>query len=90
MSANPLLQPSPYAVDKGNAIGRDPRGLDPALLKGFPTNSPIKAIRRFCVQCSGGDEAEARKCVATGCPLWPFRMGTNVFHARRHKEGGEG
>jgi hypothetical protein len=41
--------------------------------------SPIKAIRAKCLDCSSGDRSEVRKCVASGCALWPFRMGVNPF-----------
>ena len=41
--------------------------------------SPIKAIRAKCIDCSGGNKAEVRKCVIPECPLFPFRMGKNPF-----------
>lgn len=34
------------------------------------------AIKAKCLDCSGGIRAEIRRCPATNCPLWPFRMGT--------------
>ena len=34
-----------------------------------------KAIRLKCLDCSGGQLAEVRKCPATNCPLWRYRMG---------------
>jgi hypothetical protein len=36
------------------------------------------AIRNTCIDCSGGVRAEVRKCPATKCPLWPFRMGAEI------------
>lgn len=46
--------------------------------------SPIKSIRKFCVEtCCGGDQEYVRKCpgnsldISVSCPLWPFRMGKN-------------
>jgi hypothetical protein len=39
--------------------------------------SPMKAIPAKCVDCSGGSLVEVRECAATGCSLWPLRMGTN-------------
>lgn len=72
-------------VDDGDGfpIGADPRTADKDAMRslGHP-ESPIKAIRAKCVDCSGGSESEARKCVSIRCPLWCFRMGKNVFHAR--------
>ena len=35
-----------------------------------------QAIKAKCLDCSGGIRAEIRRCPATSCPLWPFRMGT--------------
>lgn len=37
--------------------------------------SRSKAIRLKCVDCCGGNMAEVRKCPATHCPLWRYRMG---------------
>lgn len=37
--------------------------------------SRSKAIRMKCIDCSGGNMAEVRKCPATNCPLWRYRMG---------------
>lgn len=37
-----------------------------------------KAIRLKCIDCSGGNMAEVRKCPATNCPLWRFRMGKEI------------
>lgn len=34
-----------------------------------------KAIRLKCLDCSGNNMAEVRKCPVTHCPLWRFRMG---------------
>ena len=37
--------------------------------------SRSKAIRMKCVDCCCGNMAEVRKCPATNCPLWRYRMG---------------
>lgn len=37
--------------------------------------SRSKAIRLKCLDCCGGNMAEVRKCPATHCPLWRYRMG---------------
>ncbi len=65
-------------------MGRDPRRMDNAELHalGHISNSVLEAVKAKCVDCCGGEKSEARKCVATGCTLWPFRMGTNPL-ARR-------
>ena len=39
--------------------------------------TPVRAIRAYCVSCSGDNVAEVRKCVIPDCPLYDFRMGTN-------------
>ena len=35
------------------------------------------------------ERGEVRKCVATTCALWPFRMGTNPFRKKRKLSAGE-
>ena len=37
--------------------------------------SRSKAIRLKCIDCCAGNLAEVRKCPATNCPLWRYRMG---------------
>lgn len=77
-----FLEKSPYEVDEGNLIGRNPREILLAEIRLLGhVESPIKAIRAKCVECSGNNMAESRKCVAVNCSLWPFRMGANPFHA---------
>lgn len=39
--------------------------------------TPIKSIRKFCVECSGGSPLEVKKCVIHDCHLYPYRMGKN-------------
>ena len=34
-----------------------------------------KAIRLKCLDCCADNMAEVRKCPATHCPLWRYRMG---------------
>lgn len=50
--------------------------------------NPVKAIRKFCVDCMGSPY-ETINCTAapgtrTPCPLYPFRQGKNPFRARRN------
>ena len=82
-SDNVYLAPSPAAEDGGEKVGKLPREIPTAARQalGGP-QSPIKAIRAKCIDCSGGYAAEARKCVAITCALWPFRMGYNPFYAK--------
>lgn len=39
--------------------------------------TPVKAIRKHCIECSCGQHSEVKKCVITTCPLYPYRMGKN-------------
>jgi hypothetical protein len=39
--------------------------------------SPIKAIRKHCLECSSGSKGEVKNCIITDCPLYPFRLGKN-------------
>jgi hypothetical protein len=57
--------------------------LTKALVRPSPAPSPLKVIRAKCVDCCGGQVGEVRKCVATTCPLWSFRMGHNPFTNRK-------
>jgi hypothetical protein len=77
------LERSPVLSDGGTEVGKLPGSISLPTLRdlGHP-ESPVKAIRAKCVDCSGGNDAEARKCVAFKCPLWPFRMGVSPFHGR--------
>lgn len=45
--------------------------------------NPVKAIRKKCIECSGGSKSEVEKCVIPDCPLYPFRMGRNPFRTVR-------
>jgi hypothetical protein len=83
MTLSRYLEPSPILADGGAQVGKLPGSIPLHDLRdlGHP-ESPIKAIRAKCLDCSGGNDAEVRKCVATGCALWPFRMGVNPFYGR--------
>lgn len=37
--------------------------------------TPIKAIRAYCIECSGGQKKEVKECPITKCTLYPYRMG---------------
>lgn len=81
--SGPYLIPSNKAADKGEKIGINPSFLSKRELDelGVPS-SPLKAIRAHCIECGGDSYAEANKCTATGCNLWPYRMGKNPFDKR--------
>lgn len=56
--------------------------------------SRSKAIRLKCVDCCGGNMAEVRKCPATNCPLWRYRMGKEendeLKPVRKNSENSDG
>lgn len=39
--------------------------------------TPLKAIREKCLDCSGWQPSEVRKCPITACVLFPYRFGHN-------------
>jgi hypothetical protein len=39
--------------------------------------SPVKSIRKNCIECSGGSIKEVKECIIPDCPLYPYRMGKN-------------
>ena len=45
--------------------------------------NPVKAIRKKCIECSGGSRSEIEKCVIKDCALYPFRFGRNPFRSAR-------
>ncbi|MCR5815090.1 MAG: hypothetical protein K6G15_11460 [Desulfovibrio sp.] len=47
-----------------------------------PTKSPLRAIRRKCLECSGDSALEVKECVMDHCALWPFRFGRNPYDAK--------
>ena len=63
---------------EGELVGRHP---DTISLEEYQKEecaihlSAMKALRARCLDCCAGNSAEVRKCVATDCPSWPFRMG---------------
>ena len=65
----------------GYLVGKNPLiiGGKKMVDEGIVPITPLKAIRRKCINCSGGSKAEARRCTEVECPCWPFRMGTNPF-----------
>lgn len=37
--------------------------------------TPLKAIRKKCLDCCCGNPYEVRLCACTDCTLWPYRLG---------------
>ena len=42
--------------------------------------TPVKAIRAFCLECSGGSRKDLAECTAKDCTLYPFRFGKNPYY----------
>ena len=55
---------------------------------GHQPQSPLKAIRKKCRDCSGGSLVEVRRCEAVFCVLWPFRAGRHPWHSAAKKNRG--
>ena len=57
--------------------------------------TPIKAIRKKCLDCSYWSPKEVRTCIVIGCPIYPYRYGRRPDKAvvdtleRFYKENGE-
>jgi hypothetical protein len=67
-------------------LGRRPDAAEKAAIAGRPIYplekrlagaSGLKAIRRRCLDCSGGTDAGVRSCAFSSCTLHPFRHGRN-------------
>lgn len=50
-------------------------------------NSRHRAIRLKCLDCSGGNSAEVRRCGHADCPLWYHRFGVSVNEAEKRTPG---
>ena len=37
--------------------------------------TPMKAIRKKCLECSCGSSTEVKECPVIKCPLWTYRSG---------------
>ena len=50
-------------------------------------DSPLRAIRAFCVLCMGCQPRMVAECSATNCVLYPFRFGKNPHQRHTKKRG---
>ena len=50
--------------------------------------TPMKAIRRKCIDCSGGSSNEVKLCPAQNCPLYDYRFGKDP-HRKKVEYTGE-
>ena len=44
-------------------------------------DTPIKAIRKKCLDCTCYQPKEVRLCPCIDCPIYPYRMGTRPSQA---------
>lgn len=44
--------------------------------------TPIKAIRKYCLDCSAGSAHEVKRCPITDCPLYPYKLGKNPYWSK--------
>ena len=49
-------------------------------------NTPLSAIKAFCVDCLGGQPKLVKGCASKNCPLWPYRTGHNTNSKRTMTE----
>ena len=45
--------------------------------------TPLKAIKKHCIECMGGVKKEVARCTAPKCPLFNYRDGHNPKLARK-------
>lgn len=61
-------------------------GALPLIAQTLPDERPVRAIRRYCIACCGGERAEVRTCDARDrCALWSYRFGVLPETYRRVK-----
>ena len=39
--------------------------------------TPLKAIKKHCLECSGYEKKQVRECVVKDCVLYEYRQGKN-------------
>ena len=62
----------PYRLGKRPKRPKRPKG--PENGNGL---TPVKAIRKKCLDCSAYSPAEVRSCPIRDCPIYEYRMGKN-------------
>ena len=77
------VKASTICNDDGSTEGRNPREMtiEEFAFLGHHARPILDVIKAKCLDCCCGQQAEVYKCTAYGCPLWPFRRGTNPWRA---------
>lgn len=72
----------------GQSVGKNPLNVAVNLLEhcGHVSAPIMKVIRKKCLNCCGYQVGEVRKCAATDCALWPYRMGKNPFRSDKARK----
>lgn len=68
---------APHAAQ--NAPAEPARTPEALRALGHQPEPVLRAIRRKCLDCSGGSHAEVADCVVRQCDLYPFRLGKNPW-----------
>jgi len=48
--------------------------------------TPMKAIRKYCIECSGGSYKEVELCRLDDCPLFEYRFGKRPTNKSKYKK----
>lgn len=51
--------------------------------------TPVKSIRKYCLDCAGNSYKEVRFCPNTNCYLYPFRLGKNPNMVSKMKKASD-
>lgn len=43
--------------------------------------TPIRSIRKACIECTGGERGEVERCTVPGCWFYPYRLGNRITGA---------
>ena len=77
-------------MDRDSLIAVWPPTAAVAASAGHRPMSPMQAIRRKCLDCSGQQMMEVKLCGVVACPLWPFRAGKHPYTTTRLLEANSG
>lgn len=45
-------------------------------------NTPLSAIKAFCIDCMGGQPRLVKECTSKSCPLYSYKTGHNTNSKR--------
>lgn len=81
-----IEEDSEDALADRTSYGSEADAIDPIrmgraklLRMGFRPMSPLKALRRHCLECCGNSSKEVALCCSSTCEAWPFRMGRSPW-----------